>query len=170
MARKTPKCLEKVVAVIGEVTDDDPNDFYPFSNKHLVFLEEFVKDFDPERAAQEAGYKNPKQAAVALMRNPNIRGQCEKFYNAAMKAIEMDAKTTAARHLAFMDKIEQDYDSIDEPEKKSGLASAFAKMSGDSLKASGMFSNNGDKQAVNVILNVGFSSEKGIVIDGKKQD
>lgn len=170
MKSKKLECTQMVNVDMGVVTDTDPNDFYPFNNRQLVFIEEFSKDFDPVRAAKDAGYSNPKSAANSLMCNEKIKEQCKKIYDASFVALGMTAKMVLARHLLFMEKVEKDYDSVEDVEKRGSLASAFAKMSGDSLRAVGLFGVSNEKQTTSVVVNIGFSEpikeQVGVIIDG----
>lgn len=143
-------------------------DFYLFKSKELKFLEEFAKDLDPVRACRDMGYNEPEQAAKRFLDIEAIKVECKAIYDARFKALRLTQEQAAAKHLMLMEKIEKDYDDS-EPETKARFANAMAKLSGDYLRAAGLFGKE-SKQTPNVVINLNISDkDKGVVIDGKSE-
>ena len=135
-------------------------DFYLWKQKELDFLSEFAKDLDPIRACRDVGYKDPEQAANKILKNDAIRAECKAIYDARFRAMRMTTEMAAARHLNLMDKIEKDYDIADFDDKAKGsLANAMAKMSGDYLRASGLFGKEESKPA-QVVINIDLGDKR----------
>ena len=144
---------------------DFVGDFYLFKYKELKFLEEFAKDLDPVRACRDVGYADPEQAANRLLKNEAVKVECKAIYEARFKALRMTQEQAAAKHLMLMEKIESDYDHS-QPEVKARFANAMAKLSGDYLRAAGLFGKE-NKQTPNVVINLNIADkDKGIIIDG----
>lgn len=135
-------------------------DFYLWKQKELDFLTEFAKDLDPVRACRDIGYKNPEQDYLRLLKNDAIRAECKAIYDARFKAMRMTSEMAAAKHLSIMEKFEKDYTSADNDEKvKGSLANAMAKMSGDYLRAAGLFGKEETKPA-QVVINIDLGDKK----------
>lgn len=158
----------QVVYEIGSTVKngvDFVGDFYYFKNKELQFLEEFAKDLDAVRACRDIGYSEPEQAAERLLQKEPIKVECKAIYDARFKALRMTQEQAAAKHMMLMEKIEKDYDDST-PEVKARFANAMAKLSGDYLRAAGLFGKE-NKQTPNVVINLNIADkDKGVVIDG----
>lgn len=174
MSKKQKDVIEKSknnVTVVYEIGTTVKNgvdfigDFYFFKQKEIQFLEEFAKDLNPVRACKDMGYAEPEQAAERFLNIEPIKVECKAIYDARFKALRLTQEQAAAKHLMLMDKIEKDYDDS-EPEVKARFANAMAKLSGDYLRAAGLFGKE-NKQAPNVVINLNISDkDKGVVIDG----
>ncbi|MBO7712667.1 MAG: hypothetical protein J6S85_03805 [Methanobrevibacter sp.] len=174
MAKREKSVIENSknnISVVYEIGSSVKNgvdfigDFYVFKYKELKFLEEFAKDLDPVRACRDVGYAEPEQAAKRLLSNEAIKVECKAIYDARFKALRMTQEQAAAKHLMLMEKIESDYDHS-QPEVKARFANAMAKLSGDYLRAAGLFGKE-NKQTPNVVINLNISDkDKGVVIDG----
>lgn len=175
--KREKQALEKVknnVQVVYEIGSSVKNgvdfigDFYVFKQKEMQFLEEFAKDLNPVRACRDIGYTEPEQAAERLLKNEAIKVECKAIYDARFKALRMTQEQAAAKHIMLMEKIERDYDSS-EPDVKARFANAMAKLSGDYLRAAGLFGKE-NKQAPNVVINLNIADkDKGVVIDGSAE-
>lgn len=174
MAKRQKGVIEKskneiqIVYEIGSTVKngvDFVGDFYFFKKKELDFLEEFAKDLDPVRACRDIGYTDPEQAAQRFLDKEPIKVECKAIYDARFKALRLTQEQAAAKHLMLMEKIESDYDHS-EPEIKARFANAMAKLSGDYLRAAGLFGKE-SKQTPNVVINLNISDkDKGVTIDG----
>lgn len=145
---------------------DITDDFYAYSLRQIKFLEEFAKDLDATRAAKDAGYKCPSEAANLLMKNEAIKKECKAIYDARLEAIKMTAEMASARHIKLMKKIEDDYDKCESMEieqelpTKAKFAQSLSKFSGDYMKAAGLFGESGEKKAPNVVINIDLGDKK----------
>ena len=165
---------KKDITVVYEIGSTVKNgvdfigDFYVFKPRELKFLEEFAKDLDPVRACRDVGYTDPEQAAQDMLKREPIKVECKAIYDARFKALRMTQEQAAAKHITLMEKLEKDYNDF-EPGDKAKMANALAKLSGDYLRAAGLFGKE-SKQAPNVVINLNLTdTEKGVVIDGKSE-
>lgn len=141
-------------------------EFYLWKTKEIEVLKEFCKDLNIVRACKDVGFKNPEVAARELMKKEAIKIELKAIYDARFKAMQMNEEMAAANHINTMNKFAEDYESADIDSKSKGsLANAVAKMSGDYLRAAGLFGNE-QKTVPNVVINLNIDNDKGVIIDG----
>lgn len=168
MARKKKQEVIEVGNTAGSHLTDNfvDEDYFPFSLKTLQFLQNFANSLDYNQAALEAGYQN--SYIYKLIERPEVKKEMEVIYRKRFDAIGMDAQLTSGEHLRLQNKFESDYDKMD-LNGKAKMASPLAKMSTESLRASGCFDPKGEIGGTNVQVNIKIGGEEGITIDGKTE-
>ena len=146
--------------------------YYPFNQKQLMFLEEYSKDLDTKRAAKAVGYK---ARYIEEFRNQHkalgqaMTREMQRIQRDWIKAIRLNAKSSAAKHIEIFEKIEADYDIAD-LETKSKFAGTLAKLSDTSLKATGQFAQEKVNSGVKVEVNIDLSSNDPKTIEAEVID
>lgn len=178
---KSPNNSDKEVQVVYQIGSTVNSgvelcpDFYLWKQKELDVLREFSKDLDIVRSCRDVGYTNPEAMARKLLKNEAIKTEMKAIYDARFEAMRLNEEMVAAKHLNLMKKFETDYDGCDADGRVKGqLANAVAKMSGDSLRAAGLFGRE-SKTTPNVVINLNLEGDKKevvkeTVIEGEAKD
>lgn len=137
-------------------------EFFPFKPQHITALQEYQKDLDIDRACKAAGlsaYQKKCLLDPTTSQGLAFLKECKNIQEQYTKAIELNANSSAVKHIELMRKFEQDYDRTDiKSQNKSGLASTLARMSDTSLKATGQFTKEGTGGGTKVEINIDLSS------------
>lgn len=137
-------------------------EFFPMKPEFIQALQEYQKHLDIDKACQASGITNHTKKKLldpttdaGLAFTKEMRAIQEEY----QAAIRLNANYSAKRHLELMEKFESDYDAADlKNQNKGSLASTLAKMSGDSLKATGKFNNENTGGGTKVEINIDLSS------------
>lgn len=147
----------------------DLEEYYPFKLEQFRFLEEYAKDMDVARAAAACGVV--LSTAKRWMTEEKFRAEVMELHDVWRQNLKMTAEHAAARHIKLMNKMEQDYDTLDVKDRAK-MATPLAKMSDSYLKASGHYASAEGGTDAQVVINIDLGgdekNDKRISISGNK--
>jgi len=144
--------------------------YYLFDAEHIVFLREFQKDLDINRAANACGIE-PRKIHRHLKkkdeRGKALKRELMRIQDEHVRALHLNTQSAAAEHMRLQRKFESDYDSADDERAKASYAGVLARMSDSNLKATNHYLGEGVDKGIKVNINIDLGEQ---VVSGNTED